>query len=247
MGAFLWSVVVVCAFILFTAARGRLFTGQTMNRKAMIATGVVCGVAIVLLIGLRVSQNIAASVDAAHQAEQSRAAHGQRLAWQRAHPKEYAARVAAARAAQARQEAQQRAAQARQEAQQREADRVANLPENKDPCGYANGRINQGWSDYNSASYQAAFDDAAKGLTVNERCDDSDEKTLNEGFLLSVKGFSEHYLSSGDARTDLHQAETLLEECQTNPHYYGTHTGAICETQQENDIKTTTNWDVYGG
>lgn len=168
-------------------------------------------------------------------------------AWQKAHPKEYAAQVAAARAAQAKQQAQQRAAQARQEAQQREADRIANLPENKAPCSYANGRISQGWTDFNGGAYQSAFDDAVKGLAVNERCDNDDTHQVHEGFLLSVKGMSEHYLSSGDSRTDLHQAETVLEECQTNPHFYATHTGAVCETQQENDIKATTNWDVYGG
>ncbi|MGA8534660.1 MAG: hypothetical protein WB615_11170 [Candidatus Tumulicola sp.] len=232
--------------VFFMAARGRFFTAAAKNHQAMVVTGIICGAAVLVLIGIQVSQSGRDNADAARRAEQARAAHEQRLAWQRAHPKEYAARVAAARAAQARVEAQQRLAQARQAAQQRESDRVANLPENKDPCSYANSRISQGWSDYNGSSYQVAFDDAEKGLAVNERCDQSDEKTLNEGFLLSVKGLSEHYLSSGDARTDLHQAETLLEECQNNPNYYGTHTGAVCETQQENDIKATTNWEVYG-
>lgn len=123
---------------------------------------------------------------------------------------------------------------------------IANLPENKSPCDYASTRVTQGWEDFKGSAYRSAFDNAEKGLAANDRCDDDDQKQLNEGFLLSIKGMSEHYLSSGDSRTDLNQAETVLEQCQTNPRFYGTHTGAECETQQENDISATTNWEVEG-
>lgn len=227
------------------ASSGAVETARQRRRwRARDYVAILIGASI-FLVPIAVSV-IAANVQSSRAAAQAHAGHEERLAWQKRHPKEYEAQVAAARAARVKSQTAERARQRREEAEQREADRIANLPENKDPCDYANGRIKQGWTDFNSAAYQAAFDDAAKGLAVNDRCSDDDVHQLNEGFLLSVKGMSEHYLSSGDSRTDLHQAETVLEECQTNPHFYGTHTGASCETQQENDIQTTTNWDVYG-
>ena len=118
------------------------------------------------------------------------------------------------------------------------------LAEIKNPCIYANGRINQGWTDYNASAYKAAYADAVKGLAVNKNCESDRIATFNKGFLLSVKGVAEHYLPQGDARTDLNQAEMLLEQCQTTPGIYGTHLGAECETQEENDIKATTNWEM---
>lgn len=247
MVGFLWAVLVACALLLIASLRGRLFVDPERNRRASAAIGVVAGLSVLALLGSQMAQSAESSKVAAQRAAEARALHEQHLAWQRSHPKEYAAMVARSRANAARQAAAVKGEQERQEAQRHESDRIANLPENKDPCNYANGRVTQGWADFNGSAYQAAFDDAVKGITANEHCDDEDMHQVNEGFLLSVKGMSEHYLSSGDSRTDLNQAETVLEECQTNPHFYGTHTGAVCETQQENDIKATTNWEVYGG
>ena len=240
MIALLLTAIVLFGLFFFTSLRAK-------NRRGVAVSGIICGLALLALVGVKVAQGVTDNATDVKNAAQARAAHDQRLAWQRAHPREYAAQLAHQRESATRVAAAQRAEDERARKNQQEANARAKLPENKDPCTYANGRIKQGWSDFDGAAYQSAFDDAVKGLAANERCDQSDEQTLNEGFLLSVKGLSEHYLSSGDSRTDLHQAETQLEECQTNPHYYGTHTGAVCETQQENDIKSTTNWDVYGG
>jgi hypothetical protein len=246
MAAFLWILLFVSGLVLFTAARGNVFTSPERNRSAVFVTAILCGVAVLGLGGLAARQSSVDNARAALRAQEAKQAHLRRLAWQEAHPREYAARLARQRAAVARVVAEQRAETAREQAARRESDRVGNLPENRDPCSYANGRIEQGWADFKGGSYQAAFDNAVKGLSVDERCDNNDAHQVNEGFLLSIKGMSEHYLSSGDSRTDLHQAETILEECQTNPSFYGTHAGAECETQQENDIKAADDWDVYG-
>ena len=86
---------------------------------------------------------------------------------------------------------------------------------------------------------------AVKGLAVNARCDDDHDQMVNKAFMLSFKAYAEHYLPHGDSRTDFNQANQLLVECQTTPGIYGTHLAAQCETQEQNNIKTTTNWDIY--
>jgi hypothetical protein len=75
-------------------------------------------------------------------------------------------------------------------------------------------------------------------------CGNDDDNLLNKAYLMSFKALSEHYLSSGDSATDLNQANALLVECQTHPGFYGTHTGAQCETQENNNIRTQTNWEM---
>lgn len=239
--AWAWLFVVCCAAAFVVSVKRKSALGMALA-GVFGALGLLTAVTITL--GSQLSSQEAAQRWATHQ---------KHLAWQRSHPKQYVAQRARARAAEAHLAANERAARARehakqerQEAAQRESDRIANLPENRDPCAYANGRVEQGWTDFKASDYQSAYDNAVKGLATNDRCDDDDFHRLNEGFLLSVKGMSEHYLSSGDSRTDLNQAETVLEECQTNPKFYGTHTGAECQTQQENDISATTNWDVDG-
>ncbi len=87
-----------------------------------------------------------------------------------------------ARAELEREQARALLVKARRSAAEQEANRIANLPESKDPCEYASGRVDQGWSDFKDASYQASFDDAVKGLAVDERCDNDDQHQLNEGF-----------------------------------------------------------------
>jgi Tfp pilus assembly protein PilV len=241
MIVFLSWVLVVSAVTLLLAASGRIFVDPKRKQRTVMVAAIILSVAVFGLLGLAVQYSDQLNRDAAMQA---RRIHEKHLAWQRGHPKEYAAQVARHKAQVAREDVQRRAARGRQQASQREAQRVANLPENKAPCDYAGSRVSQGWADFKAGAYQSAFDNAVKGLAVNDRCDDDDAHLVNQGFLLSVKGMSEHYLSSGDARTDLNQAETVLEECQTNPRLYGTHTGATCETQQENDISATTDWDV---
>ena len=92
-------------------------------------------------------------------------------------------------------------------------------------------------------SHQASYDAAVSGLNYFEQCD-SEEAFVTQGYLLSVKAMAEHYLSSGDSRTDFNQANALLVKCQTTPGIYGTHRGAQCETQEHNNISTQMNWDM---
>jgi hypothetical protein len=92
--------------------------------------------------------------------------------------------------------------------------------------------------------HRAAYNAAVAGLAANDKCDDETAHLVNEGYLLSMKGFAEHYLSVGDSRTDFNQANALLVECQTRPGLYGTRTGAGCETQEQYNIRAQTNWDV---
>jgi hypothetical protein len=75
-------------------------------------------------------------------------------------------------------------------------------------------------------------------------CDDENEQIVDRGFLLSFKAEAEHYLSSGDSRTDINQATTLLAQCQTLPGIYGTHLGAVCESQEEINIRRKIDWDT---
>lgn len=91
---------------------------------------------------------------------------------------------------------------------------------------------------------QATYDTAVSGMHYAEMCDSSTAKILNEGYLLSFKGVSEHALGSGDWRTDLNQANALLVECQTTPGLYGTRVGAQCETQEHSNISWETRWDT---
>lgn len=99
-------------------------------------------------------------------------------------------------------------------------------------------------SDINSDAYQSAYKNANSGLTYAENCDDETDQLVDKAYLLTIRGFAEHDLTVGDSRTDLNQANTLLVECQTKPGLYGTKQGAECETQEQNNIRAQTNWDL---
>lgn len=98
--------------------------------------------------------------------------------------------------------------------------------------------------EFGTGAYQSAYDDAVQGLRDDDRCDDDTAATVLRGYLLSMKGLAEHRLSEGDSRTDLNEANMLLEKCQTDPSLYGTHIAAGCESQQQNNISATTDWDI---
>jgi|HubBroStandDraft_5_1064220.scaffolds.fasta_scaffold16673_4 hypothetical protein len=111
-------------------------------------------------------------------------------------------------------------------------------------CDTANKREIQAADYINNDEYQKAYDTAISGLHYVELCDNDDDNLLNKGYLLSFKALAEHHLSSGDSATDLNEANALLVECQTHPGFYGTHVGAQCETQENNNIRTQTNWEM---
>ena len=112
------------------------------------------------------------------------------------------------------------------------------------PCDLADQRENQASTYWGDREYQKTYDAVISGLHYVELCGNDDDDLLNKAYLMSFKGYAEHSLGSGDWRTDLNEANTLLVECQTHPGFYGTHTGAQCETQENNNITATTNWDV---
>jgi hypothetical protein len=92
---------------------------------------------------------------------------------------------------------------------------------------------------------QAQYDSAISGLIWLDRCDgDDDQKTVMKGYLLSMKAYAEHDLGEGDYQTDFNEANQLLVECQTTPGIYGTHEAAECETQENYNIRATTNWEM---
>ncbi len=170
---------------------------------------------------------------------QAPANHERRLVWQRAHPQEYAKQRAALRA-QAALIAKRRAAEAAKESV---IARAISEQQSRDahPCETALSYEKQAAV---TEGYQKTFDLSGSGLHYAELCDDDNMKILLKGYLLSFKANSEHHLSSGDSATDMDQATTLLAECQTLPGLYGTHAGAQCESQEEDDIRIKTNWEM---
>jgi hypothetical protein len=113
-----------------------------------------------------------------------------------------------------------------------------------DWCRRASDMQNLSVKDIEGGSYRSGYDDAVQGLRDNARCDEETTAMVTRGYLLSSKGLSEHYLSVGDSQTDLNEANMLLEKCQTDPELYGTHLAADCETEQQNNIRTSTNWEM---
>lgn len=111
-------------------------------------------------------------------------------------------------------------------------------------CSTADERERQAAVYINSHQYQKTYDTVISGLHYVSLCSDDDDNLENKAYLLSFKAYAEHYLSSGDSKTDMNEANQLLVECQTHPGFYGTHVGAQCETQENNNISTTTNWDM---
>ena len=95
------------------------------------------------------------------------------------------------------------------------------------------------------APYTRRYSAAVSGLTANESCGNEDVRLVNEGYLLSMKAFAEHYTRGDDEwHTDFNQANQLLVECQTKPGLYGTRIAAECETQEHYNISAETDWDI---
>jgi hypothetical protein len=141
--------------------------------------------------------------------------HLKRLAYDKAHPEEVAERKRKARE-QAQQREEQRVAANREAARlallaEREANAARARQEREShPCSTAS-EIERHTSGMDPG--QAMYDSAASGMHYAKSCDD-DDKSVNEGFLLSFKAFAEHALGTGDAGTDLNRAITLLAHCQ---------------------------------
>ena len=110
-------------------------------------------------------------------------------------------------------------------------------------CNDAVSHTNQAFLDFNSGDYSGGYENATIAVHLADSCTDA-SMPATKGFALSARAFNEHHLIVGDATTDLNQAEQLLSECQTQPGYYGTHDGAACETKEQNNISTKTNWDM---
>lgn len=112
-----------------------------------------------------------------------------------------------------------------------------------DDCKSAVQHSNQAFSDFNAGDYSGGYKNAETAVQLSESCSENDLPSV-KGFALSAKAFNEKHLSQGDSATDINQAIQLLSDCQSRPGYYGTHEGALCDTQEENDIKTKDNWDM---
>ena len=110
-------------------------------------------------------------------------------------------------------------------------------------CENAVAHSNQAFKDFEAGDYSGGFKNANTAVRLADFCPDADMPSV-KGFALSARAFSEHHLSVGDSVTDINQATQLLSDCQTQPGYYGTHQGALCETQEESDISSKTNWDM---
>ncbi|MGC2632653.1 MAG: hypothetical protein WA215_00430 [Candidatus Cybelea sp.] len=62
--------------------------------------------------------------------------------------------------------------------------------------------------------WQSAFDTAQKGLKSNETCRNTGHKILNDGFLMTAKGWSEWHLGmKSQALADMQSADSLLQRC----------------------------------
>ena len=110
-------------------------------------------------------------------------------------------------------------------------------------CNSAVEHSNQAFSDFSAGDYSGGYKNADTAVRLADSCSETDTPSI-KGFALSARAFNEHHPSIGDSVTDINQATQLLSDCQTQPGYYGTHQGALCETQEENDISTKTNWDM---
>jgi hypothetical protein len=95
-----------------------------------------------------------------------------------------------------------------------------------------------------AGDWQNAYARAVAGLRINDGCHEEKSALVNRGYLMTMKAWSEHHLSSGDSVTDMNEAITLLQECQTTPGIYGTHEGAACETQEDSNIRQKQNWEM---
>jgi hypothetical protein len=85
---------------------------------------------------------------------------------------------------------------------------------------------------------------ASEQSQVSGNCSDDNLALVAKGLLLGAKALNEHHLSSGDSRTDINQAITLLAQCQSTPGLYGTQVGAGCETEEETLINYKINWEM---
>jgi len=93
----------------------------------------------------------------------------------------------------------------------------------------------------NSAQYEAAYKDSAKGLVGAQGCPDN-ERVAAEAFLLSAGAFAEHYLGRDKDSSDMNLALQKLEQCITAN--YGESLGAQCQSEQEIEIRNKTNWET---
>ena len=183
-------------------------------------------------------RKLAAQQEARKQKQLAWQAHVKRDAWNNAHPEEVARKKAAVLATQREQERLAAERAHREEAQRNEENRVAHA------CETANTLEREAARHINADEYQATYDSSMSGLHYNALCSDETDKLINKGYFMSFKAYAEHQLGNGDWRTDFNEANQLLVECQTTPGVYGTHTAALCETQEKNNISSETHWEM---
>jgi hypothetical protein len=107
---------------------------------------------------------------------------------------------------------------------------------NQDCLAAARAHSLNGWESYDKKDYLSAYREALSGIAVYEHCPANHQST-GMGYLLSLKGSSEHYLAIGDSQTDLNQANMLLVTCRTTPRLYGTQVAAACQTQEQQNTR----------
>jgi hypothetical protein len=78
---------------------------------------------------------------------------------------------------------------------------------------------------------QAAYDSAVAGLTINQSCPNTQQRLVNEAYLLSARAAASHDLNVGDWRRDLGRANALLAQCSALPGLARTKTADDCRTQ----------------
>lgn len=111
-------------------------------------------------------------------------------------------------------------------------------------CISALDHASQAMKDYDADDYEGGYKNANTAVSLADSCPQGGDQDSAKGFALSARALNEHHLSYGDSRTDLNQAEQLLASCQSDVGYYGTHSAALCETLEQNDISTETNWEM---
>ena len=99
----------------------------------------------------------------------------------------------------------------------------------RDACADALGYERAASAD--GVSRQAAYDAAVAGLTINQTCANSQQRLLNEAYLLSMRAAAAHDLNVGDWRRDLARADALFTQCTTTPGLANTQAAKDCRTQ----------------
>lgn len=104
-------------------------------------------------------------------------------------------------------------------------------------CGLARFDLDQAIDKANVSHYRDAYADSLRGLEATKSCKDRTAGLVDEGFLLSMKAMTEHFVTHEDYSRDLDRAQALLERCRKMESKVGLAMSARCEAQeQQNDV-----------